>query len=268
MQAQCVRGIVFPSSYESFRKRCLRAFASELALHGKAFKIYRVPAVISASFSDREKIDDEESYQQLYDEMCSKSGPFPNVYLWSVGNNEENPTQRSYEDYSGARSADSRGGTSVSGHVKELNEFHCLACAYDCQHSQSTLDGCHILELEELKVDDKQATALLEKCGIVSHDDPRNLIPLCKTCHNHFDFQRLGIELLTNSTYQWLVKPVLEDTRIPYNERPYKDLRGTKIVFARRGLRPPADLIAHRLDRYTHNIISRDNKKRKVREFE
>jgi len=190
----------------------------------------------------------------------------PVILLWSYSKdkNGNSPNERNYEDFRGVKSPGTRSSTSVSGKIKSTYKYICLACQHNYQNATSSMNGCHILELEELQgISVEEIEQLTEKCELDDIDDHHNYIPLCNTCHDNFDYQRLGIELQQNNEYYlWQVKPELEQTAMPHSNNLYGTLRGTKIPILRQ-YRPPPALIAHRRERYIANISSR-TKKRKV----
>lgn len=262
MQSQTSRRVIFPNSFANFEDNCRNAFHSELAKHGTKFKIYRMPYGIT-SISERVRID-EENYSQLCEDMRNVAYLIPVILLWSYSKdkNGNSPNDRNYEDFQDVKSPGTRSSTSVSGTIKSTYKYICLACKHNFQNARSSINGCHILELEELQgLSAEEIDQLTEKCDLDEIDDPRNYIPLCTTCHNNFDYQRLGIEL-QNNKYLWQMKPELEQTAMPHSNNLYGILRGTEIPILRRYHPPPA-LLAHRQVRYIANISSR-TKKRKV----
>jgi hypothetical protein len=265
MQSQTLRRIEFPSSYDAFKKSCSAIFYRELTNHGKEFKIYRFPPGV-ASISDRVPINNEETYLQLNEDFLYNTNvPIPVIYLWSIANNDEaneSPNQRDYENICNLKSPSQRGSLSTSARIKERYQYICLACKHDYINAKSSMHCCHILELEELQglsldeIDD-----VIKKCALYDINDHRNFITLCRICHNHFDHQKLGIELI-DGKYVWQVKPALENTILPISSLCYGTLRGTELMI-RKEMRPPPELIAHRHVRYVNNISSKA-KKRKV----
>jgi len=261
MQSQSVKRVRFPTSYAEFFNICLREFESELREHGHDFKVYRMPTLLAVDIEDR-KLVNAENYEEVREEIMAwdTSAAIPAVYLWSVGPGAKvSPSQRKYEDFRGEMTASSRSGT-LSVRVRASNNFKCMACKGDYSLNMSALAAAHILELEELEgLSKEEIDALSDKCGIYNSEQINNFIPLCTACHTHFDFQQLGID----SNYRWLVKPELEGQRMPHGGT-YGDLRASELTFARPTLRPPQELINHRLERYWTGTTSR-GKKRKVK---
>jgi hypothetical protein len=262
MQSQIIRRVVFPSTYAAFLDKCSKAFTCELSRYGKEFKTYRMPPGV-AKIDDRQSIN-EENYARLCEDMQGSSILMPTILLWSrieAGNSQD---ECDYEDFQGFNSPSLRGSSTMSGKIKSKYEYHCLACKNDYQRAKSTINACRILEVEEVRnLSTNESRLKANNCGIFDIDDPRNYIPLCTTCHDHFEYQRLGIEL-KDGKYLWQVKPILEQPPMPHHpdNKVYGTLKGTEIEFTETA-RPPPKLITHRQERYNANISSR-TKKRKI----
>ncbi len=262
MQSQTVRCVSFPDSYTGFRTLCAKVFECELSNYGREFKVYRLPPGV-ASIESRMLIN-EESYAQLCEDFRNPVLVKPSICIWSEREDSDSPNQRNYEDYLSCESASQRGSTSVSERVMTQYKFRCQACRHDYTNAKQDLNGCHIVELEELQgqsIDDIED--LLEECRLDTIDDPQNLIPLCSTCHYYFDLQKLGIDQ-KDDKFLWLVKPEQEKIQLPHSDQLYETIKGTEI-------KPPHSIrfqyasIAHRRYRYDHDISSKKKGvKRKV----
>lgn len=195
MQSQTFRRVTLKSTYEDFRTNCANVFECELSRHGKDFKVYRLPPGV-ANISDRQLISEDNYVQLREDIMLHTSTPMPSIWLWSLSTTAHNiPNDRDYGNC-WDESNPSLSGSSIYEIIKKQYGYRCLACNYDFRTAQSKIAGCHILEMEEIQnLNYEDAIKLAHSCGIFDVEDPRNIIPLCTTCHDHFDCQRLGIQV-------------------------------------------------------------------------
>ncbi len=243
---------------------CASAFQCELFKHGRKFNVYRLwPPGGVASIESRILIN-EEFYAQLCEDFRNPVLVKPSICIWSERVDSDSPNQRNYEDYLSYKSGSQSGSTSVSGRVMAQYKFRCQACRHDYTNAKQELNGCQIVEVEELQgLSSDDVADLLEKCRLETVDDPQNLIPLCCTCHYYFDLQKLGIDQ-TDDKFWWLVKPEQEKIQLPHSDQLYETIKGTEI-------KPPHSIrfqyasIAHRRYRYDHDISSKKKGvKRKV----
>lgn len=175
------------------------------------------------------------------------------INIWSENHEGNSPEADLFERKQNSdreRPPSSRGyaNTEFKQTLKELYQFRCLACKFQYKTAESSLEACHILEVEEvnhISVDDQ--ILFLTKCGLVDIHDRHNFILLCTTCHIHFDKQLLGIRR-DGEAYKWVVKPTLHETPLPHSPETYGTLVGTQIQFP---FGPPMpQVIDHRYERY------------------
>jgi hypothetical protein len=238
---------------------CAWDFFDELSKHGRDFKVYRVPINTAVSINKMELVDDRNYALVRQDVICSStSAPSSAVLVWSVWPRELDKAGKLQGEESTVRASST---PSIYKQVKEDHRYKCQACKGDYSQNTVALDAAHILELEEQAgLSDKELIALADKCVLLHAEQHNNFLSLCRTCHDHFDHQQLGIDF-KDGKYTWLVKPELERVRMPRAGPQYGSLRGSELIYARPAYKAPPALVQHRLERYLAGISSRSKEK-------
>lgn len=270
MQSQQTRTIRVPDSFLELTVACAQLFRMELFLHGQKVKLYTFPNPSIGHLSERQRITEENYAEQLTEWRANADKPPPCIFVWSEGNDGTSPNEDYFrkKDASPVRSSPSSSRVSLSTlrlRVRQSSKFRCLACNHNYETAADSLELCHVVELDEVEhIDADAQVALFEECGLIHINDVQNLLLMCSTCHEKFDKQLLGIQIV-GGTCRWVVKTALQSTRLPHSsDRTYGTLHDTEVVFPY--IVPGRKAIAHRYhNRFLTGISSRSKGgKRKV----
>jgi len=244
-------------NYADFRERIQYEFNPQLQLAGRDFEIYRFNFGV-VDISERQKISFD-NFNSLKTEIKepTTSAPLPLLYVWSITDSSTpSPDQKDFEDGKSIST-----GRSISNSIicKMGAIWTCLACGYVFgEGNRRMLEAAHILEVQE-RADYSEAefAALLQSCGIVLLEDVTNLISLCRVCHNdYFDQQLMAITVDPAGKYSWIVKEAARRKPLPFDKaRTYEDVHNKEIRFIYDHLKPPINLVLHRLQRFNDGIM-------------
>lgn len=116
--------------------------------------MYKFPSTVSARIGSRVLLNDN-TYRELREVALDMetSAPVPPVYVWSYDDKAKktSPNQKDYEDFMGGSSATSSRSRSASSNVKKMQQYVCACCGKDFRLQQASMEGAHILELQEME---------------------------------------------------------------------------------------------------------------------
>jgi 5-methylcytosine-specific restriction endonuclease McrA len=192
--------------------------------------------------------------------MVSESSPLPALYVWSdEKNNTESPTKLPVVEIESISKSSKESSVSRSQkdatNCKTRDHNTCLCCGYVGAEGLG-MEAAHVYEFGvHSKMAKAEGLAKLAELDLIEINEQRNMMTLCRKCHNHFDSHNITIHPVD---LRWIVTDVL---RGPEHFAPasvlYSCIHGKEVVFIKLVYKPPLEVLQERYHNFEANQIKK-----------